>query len=124
MIIVILIVIGIVFGIIARISRRYVFEAATISLVSLLFGVLLAATCALGTIWLPEQRQAVLETRAAYIEELEWYGDRDITANSSYLELKEEIIDFNYNVRTAERKSYWLPINDFRKYVGVEEIGE
>ena len=55
---------------------------------------------------------AVAATRAMYIDELEKYDemrDTDVTASSTYLELREKVIDFNAEVeRARDLESPWL----------------
>lgn len=51
-------------------------------------------------------------TREVYIDELRHYDemrDTDVTASSTYLELREKIIDFNFNVDFAKQHdNIWL----------------
>ena len=55
---------------------------------------------------------SVAATRAMYVDELEKYDemrDTDVTASSTYLELRENIIDFNTEVERAhDLDSPWL----------------
>lgn len=55
---------------------------------------------------------AYATTREVYIDELRHYDemrDSDVTASSTYLELREKIIDFNYNVDFAKQHdNIWL----------------
>lgn len=49
---------------------------------------------------------AYATTREVYVDELRHYDemrDTDVTASSTYLELREKIIDFNYNVEFAKQ---------------------
>ena len=54
----------------------------------------------------------IASTRAVYEDELEKYDemrDTDITASSTYLELREKIIDFNHDVDFAKsHDNIWL----------------
>ena len=54
----------------------------------------------------------VAATRAMYIDELEKYDEMrptDVTASSTYLELREKVIDFNAEVERAhDLESPWL----------------
>lgn len=55
---------------------------------------------------------AYATTREVYVDELRHYDemrDTDVTASSTYLELREKIIDFNYNVDFAKQHdNIWL----------------
>lgn len=55
---------------------------------------------------------SVAATRSMYIDELEKYDemrDTDVTASSTYLELREKVIDFNAEVeRARDLESPWL----------------
>ena len=54
----------------------------------------------------------VAATRAMYIDELEKYDEMrptDVTASSTYLELREKVIDFNAEIeRARDLESPWL----------------
>ena len=55
---------------------------------------------------------SVAATRAMYIDELEKYDEMrptDVTASSTYLELREKVIDFNAEIeRARDLESPWL----------------
>lgn len=65
-----------------------------------------------NTVSYEADRTMIASTRAVYEDELEKYDkmrDTDITASSTYLELREKIIDFNHNVDFAKsHNNIWL----------------
>ena len=69
----------------------------------------------------------VAATRAMYVDELEKYDemrDTDVTASSTYLELREKVIDFNAEIeRARDLESPWLKHTFYEAaYLTVEPI--
>ena len=69
----------------------------------------------------------VTATRAMYIDELEKYEEmrgNDVTASSTYLELREKVIDFNTKIEQARNlESPWLKGVFYEpEYLTVEPI--
>ena len=57
----------------------------------------------------------VAATRAMYIDELEKYDemrDSDVTASSTYLELREKVIDFNGEIEYAKSLNPFLVLGN------------
>lgn len=69
----------------------------------------------------------VAATRAMYIDELEKYDemrDSDVTASSTYLELREKVIDFNGEIEYAKSLNpFWFAYSWYDPaYLTVEPI--
>ena len=69
----------------------------------------------------------VAATRAMYIDELEKYDemrDSDVTASSTYLELREKVIDFNGEIEYANSLNpFWFAYSWYDPaYLTVEPI--
>ena len=69
----------------------------------------------------------VAATRAMYIDELEKYDemrDNDVTASSTYLELREKVIDFNSEIEYANSLNpFWFAYSWYDPaYLTVEPI--
>ena len=69
----------------------------------------------------------VAATRAMYVDELEKYDemrDSDVTASSTYLELREKVIDFNGEIKYANSLNpFWFAYSWYDPaYLTVEPI--
>lgn len=110
------------------------FYATGLSIISAVMAVILAIIAiAMGIAYLDNyvaydsHCYEVAATRAMYIDELEKYDemrDSDITASSTYLELREKVIDFNGEIEYANSlNSFWFAYSWYDPaYLTVEPI--
>ena len=118
MIFVVVFVVAIIFGILAWLflevhdNFTLYMIASVIAAILVIVGIIQCLTFFSGLLTYEADCSAYAATRAMYIDELEKYDemrDTDVTASSTYLELREKIIDFNYNVDFAKQHdNIWL----------------
>lgn len=112
MIFVVVLVAALIFGILAWLilenhdSFALYMIACFVAIVLLIIGIVQGLNFFSGLLTYEADCAAYAVTREVYIDELRHYDemrDTDVTASSTYLELREKIIDFNYNVDFAKQ---------------------
>ena len=118
MIFVVVLIAALIFGILAWLflenldSFVLYMIACIVAIVLAIVGIIQGLCFFSGLLTYEADCAAYAATREVYIDELRHYDemrDTDVTASSTYLELREKIIDFNYNVDFAkQRNNIWL----------------
>lgn len=118
MIFVVVLVVAIIFGILAHLilenhdNFTLYMIASVIAAILAIVGLIQGACFFSGLLTYEADCTAYAATREVYIDELRHYDemrDTDVTASSTYLELREKIIDFNHNVDFAKQHdNIWL----------------
>lgn len=112
MIFAIILVVALIFGILAWLilenhdSFVLYMIACFIAIVLLIISIVQGLNFFSGLLTYEADCAAYATTREIYVDELRHYDemrDTDVTASSTYLELREKIIDFNYNVEFAKQ---------------------
>ena len=118
MIFAVVLVVAIIFGILAWLFLE-VHDNFTLYMITSVIAAILAIVGIIqgliffsGLLTYEADCAAYATTREVYIDELRHYDemrDTDVTASSTYLELREKIIDFNHNVDFAKQHdNIWL----------------
>lgn len=99
----------------------------TVAVILALFGIFMGLEYLCDYVDYTADCYTVAATRAMYIDELEKYDemrDTDVTASSTYLELREKVIAFNTAVERAHSlESPWLKYVFYEpEYLTVEKI--
>ena len=112
MIFVVVLVVALIFGILTHLilenhdNFALYMIACFVAVVLLIIGMVQGINFFSGLLSYEADCAAYATTREIYIDELRHYDemrDTDVTASSTYLELREKIIDFNYNVEFAKQ---------------------
>ena len=112
MIFVVVLVAALIFGILAWLALENLDSfvlymiACFVTVVLAVVGVIQGLCFFSGLLTYEADCAAYATTREVYVDELRHYDemrDTDVTASSTYLELREKIIDFNYNVDFAKQ---------------------
>ena len=118
MIFVVVLVVAIIFGILAWLfleahdNFTLYMIASVIAAILAIIGIIQGLIFFSGLLTYEADCAKYATTREVYVDELRHYDemrDTDVTASSTYLELREKIIDFNFNVDFAKQHdNIWL----------------